>query len=165
MKTVADIMQREVETVDPDTTIREFTRFLATRGISGAPVVSEAGALLGVVSATDVIRRAADGAGLEIIGDMADPDGRVPGMYYLPEESEWASVDWDAVAVQDPMAELTVADIMTPVTFTLDPATSIRDVADFLVRGRIHRALVLDGTRMVGLVSAMDVLRAVAAGL
>lgn len=159
MKTVADIMQRDVATIAPDASLRELTLFLADRGISGAPVVSEDGALLGVVSASDVVRRAAVDGTLAIPEeDLAPATGAA---FHVPGEPDWAVVDWARVdaPAQD---RLTVAEIMTPVGFGVSPDASIREIADFLVRGRIHRALVMDGPTMVGLVTTMDVLRAVA---
>jgi CBS domain-containing protein len=60
------------------------------------------------------------------------------------------------------MDELSVSDIMTPVTFTLPVTASARDLADFLVRGRIHRAVVVEDGRLQGIVTTMDILRALA---
>jgi CBS domain-containing protein len=52
---------------------------------------------------------------------------------------------------------------MTPATFTVHASTSLVELARFLARGRIHRSLVVDGDRLVGIVTAFDVVRAVAA--
>jgi CBS domain-containing protein len=38
----------------------------------------------------------------------------------------------------------------------------VKELADFLIRGRIHRAVVVEGERLVGIVTTMDVLRALA---
>lgn len=163
MKTVRDIMQQDVATVTPDTTVASLTRFLSDRGISGAPVVTESGALVGVVSATDVIRRAADDGALSL-SDRDGTEAAEAGMYYMPDDPEWTVLEWTSVDLDGTPDELTVEDIMTPVSFGVSPDSTLREAADFMVRGRIHRALVLDGTRLIGLVSAMDILRAVADG-
>ena len=180
MLTVTDIMQREVLTVAPTTTVRELTRLLSEQGISGAPVVDASGAVLGVVSATDVVRLAAEEAevplsGLRRMGSSRNAEWRVPpatgedeeendsglGGYFLPEDGpgDWG---WEDRAEDPALDEFTVADIMTPVSFTIGPDASVRELADFLVRGRIHRAIVSDGMHLVGIVTTMDVLRAVA---
>lgn len=52
-----DIMRKRVLTVRPETTLRELTRLLAARGVSGAPVVGTAGDLIGMVSRTDLALR------------------------------------------------------------------------------------------------------------
>ena len=57
---VEEIMQREVVTVTPDTPVRDFLRLLVDAHISGVPVVADSGEIVGVVSATDVIRLGAE---------------------------------------------------------------------------------------------------------
>ena len=42
------------------------------------------------------------------------------------------------------------------------PETTVAELAGFPLRGGIHRALVLDGGRLAGIVTTFDVLRAVA---
>ena len=51
---VRDIMRTAVVTAHPDQTVRELTRLLSEHGISGVPVVDDGGAVLGVVSSSDV---------------------------------------------------------------------------------------------------------------
>jgi CBS domain-containing protein len=62
------------------------------------------------------------------------------------------------------METTTVEDIMTPVTFTVEPDTPVAELCGFLVRGRIHRAVVVKNKRLEGIVTSADVLRAVADG-
>jgi len=50
-------------------------------------------------------------------------------------------------------------DIMTAPVITIAPDTSIRDVASLLLERRISGVPVLDGTRVVGIVSESDLLR------
>jgi CBS domain-containing protein len=54
---VREFMTREVTTVPPTMPVREFAALLHRRRISGAPVVDEAGHVLGVASEFDVIGR------------------------------------------------------------------------------------------------------------
>ena len=62
------------------------------------------------------------------------------------------------------MDSVAVADIMTPVAFSVRPGDTVKELADFLVRGRIHRAVVVEDARLLGIVTSGDVLRAVADG-
>lgn len=55
--TAAQVMTRGVLTVDPDWSVSELATFLEDHAISGAPVVDTRGAVLGVVSVTDIARR------------------------------------------------------------------------------------------------------------
>jgi CBS domain-containing protein len=59
---------------------------------------------------------------------------------------------------------ITVSEIMTPVSFSVLPNTTAQELAEFLVRGRIHRAVVVSADRLVDIVTSNDVLRAVAEG-
>jgi CBS domain-containing protein len=53
-------MHTDVTTIAPDASIAELVQTLADSHISGVPVVSGAGQVLGVVSATDVLQAAAE---------------------------------------------------------------------------------------------------------
>jgi len=52
-----------------------------------------------------------------------------------------------------------VRDVMTPVVFSVHEQTELADVAETMVRGRIHRVVVLRGRSPVGIVSSLDLLR------
>lgn len=52
-----DIMTRDVVTVRPSSGVRELAKLLATRRISGAPVVSGRGKVVGMVSEADILAK------------------------------------------------------------------------------------------------------------
>ena len=52
---VAEVMTAEVLTVTPETSLKQVAEMLASRGISGAPVVDEEKHVVGVVSEADII--------------------------------------------------------------------------------------------------------------
>ncbi len=54
---VANVMTTQVLTVKPETTLKEVAELLGSRGISGAPVVDDAGLVLGVVSEADILAK------------------------------------------------------------------------------------------------------------
>lgn len=170
--TVRDIMQTPVRTVTADTTVRELVRLLSDEGIGGVPVVTADGRLLGVVSATDVLRMAADeleigvpsraAPGREEEEESGDEEadlerylwaGSLPGMPLEAQIDEIPETSMDRV---------TVGEIMTPAVFDVRPDTTLPELADFLLRGRIHRAVVVEEGRLAGIVTTFDVLRAVA---
>lgn len=174
---VRDIMQTDVVTAHPDQTVRELTRVLAEHGISGVPVVTDSGEVLGVVSSSDVVRVAAEADSTPVTGtlwipvsvpenteDPEDPPVDPYSDYFLPEAAPVVGPDWDIGGDGGALDRLSVSDVMTPVSFTVEGGATVAELADFLVRGKIHRALVLDGGRLAGIVTAMDVLRVVAEG-
>ena len=55
-----------------------------------------------------------------------------------------------------------VGEIMTPVVHTADPDTSVGELARLMSSERIHRVIITRDSAVVGLVSAMDLLRVVA---
>lgn len=55
-RTIADVMATELVTFTPDTNIHEAIRILLDKRISGAPVVDESGALVGVLSKKDCLK-------------------------------------------------------------------------------------------------------------
>ena len=177
MLTVRDVMSAPVVTVSPDITVRQLARLLADEEISGAPVVDGNGTLLGVVSATDVVRLAAEDAEVHIASSslpsdraaFPDPSGDKepepdPYGFFLPEDSPFSGERLLDQFAESELDAALVSEIMTPVAFSVGPDDSLKELAEFLVRGRIHRAVVVEGDRLRGIVSSADVLRAVADG-
>ena len=176
MLTVRDIMQSKVVTVTPDATARDLARLLADEQISGVPVLDGAGRLVGVVSSSDLVRLTAEESdlGLGAVAFAGRADGGLepedeaedadPYGFFLPEDAPLAEQAMLAGLPESHMETTTVEDIMTPVTFTVEPDTPVRELCDFLARGRIHRAVVVSDRRLEGIVTSADVLRAVADG-
>ncbi|WP_435077997.1 IMP dehydrogenase [Halococcus sp. AFM35] len=54
VKRADELIIREVVTAGPDQTVREVDAMMDDEGVSGAPVVSDDGEVLGIISATDV---------------------------------------------------------------------------------------------------------------
>ena len=163
MTTVAEIMQTDVITVRRDASVREIAQTLVREGISGVPVIDDDGGVLGVVSASDIVRTAARDAEVELAfelrrspthGRADDDDAEELGRPELLPE--WV----EPVLLGDQLDGLDAADIMTPASFSVRPDVELSEFAEFLVRGRIHRALVLDEGRLAGIATSFDALRA-----
>lgn len=150
-RVASDVMVRRVVTVPADATLTEVERVLADNRISGVPVVDDEGCVLGVLSVRDLIEHHAEEGRQRRRGpsfyqiDAADFDEDELDAYDLPE---------------DPAA--TAEQVMTPQVLSVSPDTPLRAVAALMVRQAVHRLLVQDDERMVGIVSAMDLLRAMA---
>ena len=114
-----DIMRKQVLTVRPETTLRELTRLLTARGVSGAPVVGPQGDLIGVVSQTDLLRQ-------------RDEDSPV-------------------------------ASVMTPWTVSFEEETEISELARQMLAKKIHRVVVTREGRLCGIITTMDMVRALLA--
>jgi CBS domain-containing protein len=140
-----DVMTPDPVCVRPETTIRELARVLESNEISGVPVVDETGALIGIVSKTDLIRRCSEGSpGLP-------PACLVEALFERAGDDE--SVD----AVPEPL--ICVQDIMTEHPLVVSLETPVATVAQRMFEGRIHRVIVVDGSRVpIGIISSLDLL-------
>lgn len=144
--TAADIMQREVISVRLTDTIAEVERVMADAGISGVPVLSADGRVAGVLSTSDLIIRRADGD---------EPEGT--SVVDVDEDGEEVTVAYGSGS-----DKLTAGDVMTPDAESIAPDTDLREIARRMVDSKIHRLLVVEKTRLVGIVSTIDILRALA---
>ncbi len=143
--TVADVMTQVVVTVTPETPIREAVDLLVRRHISGAPIVSTSGQLLGLVSMTDVL-----GA------QSSAPRARNTAFYMEDELSE------RMIATERPTDRRTVMDIATRKVVSIDEDAPLAKAAQILLELGIRRLLVTRRGNLAGILSATDVLKWVA---
>ncbi len=69
---VADIMQTNLETIGAEDSVEDAVEILADKHISGLPVVSSRGQLIGVVSTTDVLQLLAEAPDSERRGEVLE---------------------------------------------------------------------------------------------
>jgi CBS domain-containing protein len=60
--------------------------------------------------------------------------------------------------------ETPVRDVMTPTPLTISPEADIREAARRMLDADVHRLIVTQGDRMLGIISTTDIMRAVATG-
>lgn len=168
--TVRDVMSRDVVSVGPDMPVSELVEVLAEEGISGLPVVDADEVCVGVVSTTDVSRavlreeRGDRSAAESDENGLAPGDGeRGGGFFRLLDAGRVASGTAPARLPLTRLGARAVRDIMTPATFSVRPDATLPELAGFLIRSEVRRALVFENRRLVGVVTGNDVLRAVAA--
>ncbi len=146
----SDLMTRSIMAANADWSVGELAQFLVSNGISGAPVVDDRERLLGVVSVTDIARHTS----------MAEDERELGGRHgYYTDALDFALADESFNEYYEQNEDIvTVRDIMTPSVFDVDVKTSARDVSKAMVKNRIHRVLVSDHGKVVGIVSALDIL-------
>ena len=148
-----DIMNYNVLAVGLDWSVEQLADYLLENSISGAPVTSENRKLLGVVSLTDIVRYKS------IPGTDAHPDN--PHEYYIHvPDREYSQSDIESFSI-DAESLIIVQDIMTHKTYTVSENTSIKEVADAMIRGGIHRVFVTREDTLVGIITTMDILKVV----
>lgn len=148
--TAKDVMTRDVLSVLPDWSIERLTEFLVEHSISGAPVISEAGKLIGVVSLTDIA--------LQETLPKREPQSQGPHEYYLHElEYNYAREEISSFNITAEPT-ITVRNIMTPNVYKVDEDTRVQDVAETMIKNRIHRVFVTHDEKVVGVLAALDML-------
>lgn len=135
MLRLKDIMTTDLATATPDMTLRAAITMLADNHVGGCPVL-EASKVVGVFSATDL---------LTYITDLNDGP---------PSDS----LRHRRTSLED----VTVSEIMTRDLKSLAPNCSVEQAAEFMRRNQIHRVLVMEGSKLVGIVTTTDVAKAVA---
>jgi CBS domain-containing protein len=151
--TARDIMNHTILSVGMDWSVDQLANFLIDNSITGAPVVSEDGKLEGVVSLTDIVRFRSMPATDSRDEDTHEYYAHTSELNYSNEELESFHLESESL--------ITVRDIMTSKTFTVNEETKIHDVADAMIRGNIHRVLVTRDDTLVGIITTMDMLRVI----
>ncbi len=182
MLRLRDIMATDVVTISSEATVRDAMELLSRHHVSGAPVVNGS-KLVGVVSATDLMEFAAALPGVpteldtreewnesldQSLDDQVDQENE-PGCAFYADMWEDAGADvtqrlatpstpeWNA------LEEHTVEEVMTRVPLvTLGPDDSAEMAADIMRTNTIHRVLVTEDEKLVGIVSALDIAKAAA---
>lgn len=189
MLKLRDIMTEEVLAVSPDTTLRQALELFARHQITGAPVV-DGRKVVGVVSATDVLsfvgmRSSDSGSAATVEEDMGTPwadsegSGEIDSMDLADMEEEssaayytqmWSETEDEVMSGLEPddsgTADLlsvhTVEEVMTREVVSLPPNTAVTAAADYMQRARVHRVLVISRKMLEGIVTTMDITKAVA---
>lgn len=141
-----DVMTTAVVTVGPQAPVTEIVTLLLRHGISAVPVVDEAGAVLGLVSEGDLLRRA----------ELGTQKQRSAWRAFFTGTAKLAE---DYVRSHAKVAD----DVMTRDVVCVGPGTPLDTIADLMEQHRIKRVPVVQERRLVGIVSRANLLRAFAA--
>lgn len=149
--TAKDIMNTEILLAQADWSLDRLAEFFIDNYISGAPVISRDEELVGVVSLTDIVRYTS-------FHTQETQQDNVHDYYLRGLESRYALEDIAALGLK-PESMATVRDIMTPLIFDVQEDTPVKTIADAMIRGHIHRLFVTRGKQLVGIITALDMLR------
>ena len=150
MATVAEIMQRDVVTVAPEDDVESVVRLLRNHELPGIPVVNEGGRCVGIVTEADLVISGEEGDlhlphYLEILG----------GVIFLEPIRHFEERLRKAFASK-------VSDMMTKDPVTIDPEATVEDAARVIAETGHNRLPVVEHGRLVGVVTRLDVLEAMA---
>src|SRR5579872_1261499 len=137
---VEQIMTRDVVSVAPDMPLREVAELLVANRISGVPVCSPNGAVLGIVSEVDILRKEEG-----VAPDLASP------LAWLARQLDG---EYGKVCAR------TAGEAMTAPALTVRTTQQVSEVARLMIDHRINRVPVVHDDRLVGIVSRADLVRA-----
>ncbi len=127
-----EIMTRSVVTVRPGTPVRQAAALMAEHGITSLPVLDEDDRVVGIVSEADLLR------------DRMPHDPRS----HLRLESR-----------EQPDPARRVEQVMTKVVVCLGENADTADLAAVMLDNNVRAVPIVDGARLVGIVSRRDLLR------
>lgn len=145
--TAADLMTRDVATVTPQTPLRDAVALMASRHVSGLPVVDNDGALVGMLCEGDLVRW---------------HEG------YSQRQARWLDMLADGFALSQDFLEgmrseqNRVRGVMTSGVVTVTEDTHASQIAGLMHDKHIKRVPVVRDGRLVGIVARSDLVRALA---
>jgi len=152
--TAADLMSPDVLTVPDDMPVRDLAAFLMDHEITGAPVVDGEGRLVGVVSVTDIADLAAGEEDDDEGGESGSREGFFARGFDAPVPEELA----DLGPFEGEEGEMRVGEIMNPEVFSVQEDATVSQVASTLLNNHVHRLLVIEEGRVLGIITTSDLL-------
>ena len=151
--TARDIMRKDVVTINYATPLSDVERKFSDHRISGAPVTDEAGHIVGIISLKDLVDRYAE--------NPESHPRRGAGFFHLSSE-EMLDDDFESFDVPEE-AEETAGDLMSGQIFSVAADAGLREIAGAMVAHKVHRLLVQEHGKYIGLVSTMEILDSLSA--
>ena len=140
-----EVMTRRLVTATPETPIEEAVRLMLDNRVSGLPVIDAAGAPVGVVTEGDLLRRIETGTDKRHSGwiRLLLGPGRLAAEYTRSHAHK-------------------VGEVMTTEVVSVGPETPLAEVVELMEERRIKRVPVVDGGKLVGIVSRANLVAALA---
>jgi CBS domain-containing protein len=139
-------MTPQVITADPTTTVEQVSKLMIEHHVSALPIVDADGAVLGIVSEGDLLRR---------VEGATEPKKS----WWLRLFSNSGESVKEFVALRGRYAQ----DVMTKNVICIDPEMQVGEVARILSKHHIKRVPVVQDNKLQGIVSRANLMHALAA--
>jgi CBS domain-containing protein len=141
---VKDFMTHQVVTVPPEATILDAARLMLDHKISGLPVVTDGGRVVGIISEHDLLRGGTDEVQAE----------RSHWLRLMIEKSNLANAF-------ERFQERTVREAMTPDPVTITETAPLEEAGRLIEEKGIKRLPVVRDNKLVGIIARTDIIRAI----
>ena len=139
----SDVMTPDVISADPDATVLQAARYMLQHHISGLPVINKTGALVGILSEGDFLRRRethTDRRPSRWLEFLMGP-GKLASEYTHTHGSK-------------------VSEVMTTKLHTISEDTPLEKIVEMMEKYRVKRVPVLRGKKVVGIVTRANLMHA-----
>jgi CBS domain-containing protein len=140
-----DVMVKNVVTLSPDTEITKAVEILLNNHFNGVPVIDANSLLVGILCQSDLIFQKKEIPFPPIFTIL---DGIIPLSSSKKLEKEFKKIS--ATRVEHAMVTETVS---------VQPDTSISEIASLMVEKHFHTIPVVEGEKLVGIIGKEDILR------
>jgi CBS domain-containing protein len=140
-----DVMVRDVVTIKSDATVKDAIELLMKHDISALPVVDDDGAVVGILSEADLIRREAISTG--------------------KHRPWWLEAITPATTLAGEFAKShgqRVDEVMSTQVVSATPEAPLSEIATLLERHRIKRVPIIQDGKLIGIVSRANLIQALA---
>lgn len=140
-----DIMTRHVVSVTPESTLSDFADVLLKNGISGVPVITAKGNLVGMITEGDCLNRVEIGTEQKQSfwrSLLADPESRAEK--YIRAHGR------------------KVSEVMTRNLITAEEDTDVSEIIHLMEKHRVKRIPIVAGNSVVGIVSRANIVQTMA---
>jgi len=148
---VRDVMSKDLITLAPTATLREAAITLADESVGGCPVVDDQQRMVGMLSEVDILE-ALKTQYKEL--RMLMPPEITFGISFVEIIKER-----EALAAFKEVETTLVRDIMRKAVYSVTPEDNVEKAIQVMVQHKVHRIPVVEGGKLVGILTRGDVLR------
>lgn len=143
-----DVMTLDVVSVNSDCTVYQMAELMVSRRISGVPVVSDDGRVLGIVTEADLLHRP------ELERQERNYSSWLSRLFCGPESSAIRYIK---------SFGMHASEVMTSPAIVVDGGTPVGEIARILEERKIKRVPVVHLDRLIGIVSRTDLMKCIVA--
>lgn len=153
MVKVREVMTSPVMSIPPETLVKDAAAMLAEKNVSGVPVVED-DQVVGVFTEIDVLR--------SIKTTKKDLRLVFPSISSLGIAFQEEVTQREIIEAYEEIGNTPVKDVMSKDVVTVNPEITVNEAIVMMVERKIQRLPVVEGRKLVGIVTRGDIIRGLA---